>query len=205
MSSRRCTLSTSKSSGPDLCFSTVLSESETNSTLHHGWQFWWSNQLQNWSKLLRGTNATVMLWERSLIHCVEMDDCRLTVQKITVEHHCQNGAKLIRSPDGDHHSSCCNRDGGMHTPSIAFRHLPPNSARFSYATEGALFYLHAAVQRRGLHPPKGSGTKYDCRSNLAPKHARKHETHPPQVRKRVLSRFKWFWFYLSWRKQHGQL
>ena len=28
---------------------------------------------------------------------------------------------------------------GGHTPSIAFRHLPPNSARFSYATEGALF------------------------------------------------------------------
>ena len=28
---------------------------------------------------------------------------------------------------------------GVHTPSIAFRHLPPNSARFSYATEGALF------------------------------------------------------------------
>ena len=26
-----------------------------------------------------------------------------------------------------------------HTPSIAFRHLPPNSARFRYATEGALF------------------------------------------------------------------
>ena len=26
-----------------------------------------------------------------------------------------------------------------HTPSIAFRHPPPNSARFSYATEGALF------------------------------------------------------------------
>ena len=25
------------------------------------------------------------------------------------------------------------------TPSIAFWHLPPNSARFSYATEGALF------------------------------------------------------------------
>ena len=32
--------------------------------------------------------------------------------------------------------------GGLvhwHTPSIAFRHLPPNSARFGYATEGALF------------------------------------------------------------------
>ena len=26
-----------------------------------------------------------------------------------------------------------------HTPSIAFQHLPPNSARFGYATEGALF------------------------------------------------------------------
>ena len=26
-----------------------------------------------------------------------------------------------------------------HTPSIAFRHLPPNSARFGYATEGVLF------------------------------------------------------------------
>ena len=30
-------------------------------------------------------------------------------------------------------------EGGEHTPSIAFRHLPPNSARFSYVTEGALF------------------------------------------------------------------
>ena len=30
-------------------------------------------------------------------------------------------------------------DTALHTPSIAFRHLPPDSARFSYATEGALF------------------------------------------------------------------
>ena len=29
--------------------------------------------------------------------------------------------------------------GGKHTSNIAFRHLPPNSARFGYATEGALF------------------------------------------------------------------
>ena len=35
-------------------------------------------------------------------------------------------------------------DGVRHTPSIAFRHLPPNSARFGYVTEGVL-YLHAAV------------------------------------------------------------
>ena len=27
----------------------------------------------------------------------------------------------------------------LHTPSIAFRHLSPNSARIGYATEGALF------------------------------------------------------------------
>ena len=40
----------------------------------------------------------------------------------------------------------------------------------------------------------------DCRSNLAPKHARKHETHPPLVRKRVPSRFKRLWFYLCWCK-----
>ena len=38
-----------------------------------------------------------------------------------------------------------------HTPSIAFRHLPPDSA------EGTL-YLRASVQRRGQRPPKGSGT-----------------------------------------------
>ena len=30
-------------------------------------------------------------------------------------------------------------EAGHHTPSIAFRHLPLNSVRFSYATEGALF------------------------------------------------------------------
>ena len=47
----------------------------------------------------------------------------------------------------------------MHTPSTAFRHLPPNSARFSYAAEGGTLYLRAAVQRRGgQRPPKGLGT-----------------------------------------------
>ena len=30
-------------------------------------------------------------------------------------------------------------EGWVHTPSIAFGQLPSNSARFSYATEGALF------------------------------------------------------------------
>ena len=36
-------------------------------------------------------------------------------------------------------TSCDQFDLGTHTPSTAFRHLPPNSAKFSYATEGALF------------------------------------------------------------------
>ena len=38
-----------------------------------------------------------------------------------------------------HGSEFTDRHGLSHTPSIAFWHLPPNSARFSYATEGALF------------------------------------------------------------------
>ena len=46
----------------------------------------------------------------------------------------------------------------MHTPSIAFRHLPPNSDGFSYATEKGTLYLRAAVQRRDQRPPKGLST-----------------------------------------------
>ena len=38
-----------------------------------------------------------------------------------------------------------NCEGQSHTPSIAFRHPPPNSARFGYATEGALRFI--SVQR----------------------------------------------------------
>ena len=56
----------------------------------------------------------------------------------------------------------------------------------------------------------------DCGSNLASKHVRKHETHPPRAKKKrkkkkkkkeeeAPSGFKPFWFYFSWRKPHGQL
>ena len=42
---------------------------------------------------------------------------------------------------------------------LAFRHLPPNSARTGYATQGAFdLYLRAAVHRRGQRPPKGLGS-----------------------------------------------
>ena len=42
----------------------------------------------------------------------------------------------------------------QHTPSIAFQHFPPNSARFSYATEGALF-ISAQLASDSQCPPKG--------------------------------------------------
>ena len=59
-------------------------------------------------------------------------------------------------------------------------------------------YLHAAVHRHGQQPLNGLGTNM-TRSNLVPKHAHKHEAHPPRVKKKKnLSWFKQFWFYLSW-------
>ena len=42
--------------------------------------------------------------------------------------------------------------------------------------------------------------RYDCGSSLAPKHPRKHETHPPRVTKRVPDRFRRLWFYFCWCK-----
>ena len=45
-----------------------------------------------------------------------------------------------------------------HTPSIACRHVAPNSARFGYATDRGSLYLRAAVRRRGQRPPKAVGT-----------------------------------------------
>ena len=47
-----------------------------------------------------------------------------------------------------------------HTPSIVFRHLLPNSARFGYATEWALFISTPAVHRCGRCPPKCLGTNH---------------------------------------------
>ena len=48
-------------------------------------------------------------------------------------------------------------------------------------------------------PSERFGYWYDCGSSLAPKHPRKHETHPPRVKKRekkkkVPSLFKRLWF-----------
>ena len=58
----------------------------------------------------------------------------------------------------------------------------PSSARFSYATEGALF-ISAQLSTDAVSAlRKVSGTTNMTRSNLAPKHACKHETHPPRVK-----------------------
>ena len=48
---------------------------------------------------------------------------------------------------------------GVDPPSIAFWHLPPNSARSGYATEGALFIsTQLSTDAAGQRPPKGLGT-----------------------------------------------
>ena len=60
-------------------------------------------------------------------------------------------------------------EGRNYTPSIAFWHLPPSSARIGYATERALFIsaqLH--VHRRGQHAPKGSVTDKTVEATLRP-------------------------------------
>ena len=71
------------------------------------------------------------------------------------------------------------REKAHHTPSTAFRNLPPNFARFSYATEGGILYLRAAVHRRGQRPPKGSGTDKTVEAtNLPSTHVNMRRIHP---------------------------
>ena len=70
-----------------------------------------------------------------------------------------------------------------HTPSIAFRHLPPNSARIGYATEGAPF-ISAQLSTDAVSGLRKLGQKQDCGSNIASKHTRKHEARPSLVKKK---------------------
>ena len=81
----------------------------------------------------------------------------------------------------------CERGRRSHTPSIAFWHLPPNSARFSYATEGALHTPSTAFR----HPPPNTAVALRKASNPG--------------KKRVSSRFKRLWFYLCWCKLYWRL
>ena len=76
----------------------------------------------------------------------------------------------------------CVRLPSYHTPSSAFRHLPPNSARIGYASRGTL-YLRGAVHRRCQHPPKGLGADHYVETKrIAPNHSGKLEARPPRVR-----------------------
>ena len=75
---------------------------------------------------------------------------------------------------------CRDGDGEPHTPSTAFRHLPPTSARFSYATEGALFIsAKLSSRRRGQRPPKGFGTDKTVEATKRPStHVNMRRSHP---------------------------
>ena len=74
----------------------------------------------------------------------------------------------------------------IHTPSIAFMHLPKKKkrkkkkAKFGYATEGALdLYIRAAVHRRGQRPPKGLGTDKTVEATKRPDtHVNTRRIHP---------------------------
>ena len=86
----------------------------------------------------------------------------------------------------------------VHTPSIAFQNLPPNSARNGYATEGTLSPC-TCCQRPLRVGTNMTGCIIVCPStdvNTRQVHCRV---------KRVQSWFRQFWFYLCWCKQRGQL
>ena len=72
-----------------------------------------------------------------------------------------------------------------HTPSIVFWRLPPNSARFGDATEGALF-ISTQLSTNAISTLQKVWVLIRCGSNLVPKHACKHEMHPPRVIKRLV-------------------
>ena len=55
-------------------------------------------------------------------------------------------------------------------------------------------------------PSKGLGTEQYCGSNVASKHARKHEARPPKAEKRVPSKVQMILVLsVCWRKQREQL
>ena len=93
------------------------------------------------------------------------------------------------------------------TPRVAFRHLPPNSARIGYATEEALFisaqlsteavsalrkvWVLIRLWKQHSAPPSliSLMVSVDVKHHvylldIAPKHAREHETRPLRVKKK---------------------
>ena len=136
-------------------------------------------------------------WQKdSLLQITQVRDCRPTPNTVpyTLSHSCQQTAfvslkngesttDLCKSATADQHPIDYSHDWRtwptpirvQHTPSIAFRHLPPNSARYSYATEGAL----ALYLRRGQRPPKGLGTDKTVETTSRPsRHVNMRRIHP---------------------------
>ena len=71
-----------------------------------------------------------------------------------------------------------------HTPTVSFRHVPPNSARIGYATERALFLSARLATDAVSALRKVWVNNKDCGSSTASKHARKHEARPPRGKKK---------------------
>ena len=118
---------------------------------------------------------------------------------------------------GKRRSGCAAAAVGLiyHIPSIVFRHLPSNSATFGYATEGALFYLRASVQRRKLRASLSGTFRQTARLSYATEVALSISAQLSsdavsalrKVRVRIRLRislapkqFKRLWFYLCWCK-----
>ena len=76
-------------------------------------------------------------------------------------------------------------DAPIHTPSIAFGHLPPNSARTGYATKGALFISTQLSTDAVSALWKVWVLVRMRRPERALKHARKHVAHPIIIKMKV--------------------
>ena len=87
--------------------------------------FWNDNIMYMDSTSLLRVSKNILSWITSAIfrHCTDFQDYK------------HSFIPLSKKELNQHMQSQCS----THTPSIAFRHFPPNSARFGYATEGAHF------------------------------------------------------------------
>ena len=75
-------------------------------------------------------------------------------------------------------------EGRNYTPSIAFWHLPPSSARIGYATEGALF-ISAQLSTDAVSALRKVWVLLRLwKEHIAFKQSCKHETHPLRVKKK---------------------
>ena len=75
---------------------------------------------------------------------------------------------------------------------LAFRHLPPNSARFGYATEGA-FFISAQLFTDAVSALRKVRVLIRLWKQPSAQHARKHEAHPPRVNKKSSVSIQTIW------------